>query len=134
MTHWAEKYIGQPYVKGEKDCYYWFRHIAKEQFGRDLPPLVAPMKNQTLYAARMLNGRTGTFHGFQMVAAPTDGDAAFMTTNGQTAHHMGMVVYVDGKMHVLHALEGAGVCADDLRTLRLNNLEIICFWGVANAD
>lgn len=82
MKHWAERYIGQQWTR-ERDCYYWFRKIMLEQFGRDIP---------------VVGDR------FVRVDVPIQGDAVFIG-NG----HIGIMVSVDNKMMVLHAAPTIGV-------------------------
>lgn len=37
MTHWAEKYIGQPYNRGDADCAHTLAQVRQEVFGLGVP-------------------------------------------------------------------------------------------------
>ena len=37
MTHWSEKYIGQPYVIGDADCAHTLAMVRREVFNEPVP-------------------------------------------------------------------------------------------------
>ena len=128
MTHWAVKYIGQPWT-GEHRCYDWFRQLSREQFGRDLPAIAVPEGlRDTLTAARWMNGKSEYFGCWNPTDTPVEGDGVFLSNNGTVSHHIGMVIYPGKKLMVLHALKDIGVVASDRAALRANNLRIMEFW------
>ncbi|WP_320055755.1 hypothetical protein [Desulfuromonas thiophila] len=127
MSHWALKYIGQPWTP-ECNCYEWFRRITREQFGRDLPPIGLPPDHLARRAARIMSAAADSLFGYHPTAHPTEGDAVFLSSNGRTSHHIGMVIFPGRKMQVLHALDGLGVVVSDLPALRANGLSIQGFW------
>ena len=131
MTHWAAKYVGGEYSV-EKDCYYWFRLISKEQFGRDLPSVIIPHKFKNFRAAKIMK-QGGESFGYKATLSPVDGDAVFLSGNGKTSHHVGMAVFSGKKLMVLHAIEGAGVIISDKTALRMSGLNIMGFWRYENS-
>lgn len=132
MPHWAAKYIGRPWTD-EHRCYDWFRQISREQFERDLPVIAVPNgRRDTLAAARWMNGQAEYFGCWHPTDTPAEGDGVFLSGNGQTSHHIGMVIYPGTKMMILHALENIGVVASDRAALAINNLRIMGFWAYDN--
>lgn len=91
MKHWAERYIGQKCTR-EQDCYYWFRRIMLEQFGRDIP---------------VVGDR------FVRVDVPIEGDAVFIGNA-----HIGIMVSVGEKMMALHAAPMMGVMLSALDQIK----------------
>lgn len=128
--HWAMKYIGRPWTE-ERHCYEWFRQITKEQFGREIPFVNTNAHNFVLLAARIMNSADKELFGYRPTQTPKEGDAVFLSGNGRTSHHIGMVIF-PGKMMVLHALEKVGVVASDVVTLKMNGLRIKGFWTYEN--
>ena len=47
MQHWAEKYIGKPWVNGEYDCWGLVRDVYKNELGVELSPIVTDATNIT---------------------------------------------------------------------------------------
>lgn len=92
VRHWAEQYIGKPWTQ-EHDCYYWFRKICLEQFGRDVPVIGAD---------------------YEQTDHPVEGDAVFIGPQ-----HIGMVIRIGIKMMVLHAVPGLGVTLGDLSRMKI---------------
>ena len=128
--HWAMKYIGQKW-EHEKDCFYWFRTIRKEQFNHDVPICGVDHTNLVLSASRILTGDVKGVFGYKQVDSPGEGDAVFMTQRN-TPHHVGMIIFPGGKMMVLHALEGIGVIVSDLMDLKMNGWKIVGYWSSEN--
>ena len=107
MTHWAEKYIGQPYNKGDSDCAHTLAKIRKEVFGLDVPTDIEVERK----ASRL--GRLGQM--VDLVAEygeptdnPQEGDAVLMLCKGRPSH-IGAYCIVNGEPCVLHAMESAGM-------------------------
>lgn len=115
MQHWAAEYIGQPWTNDTR-CYDWFRRISREQFGRDLPPVIVD-----------------PIAGYKPTNNPQEGAAAILSGFGPgPARHIGMVIFPGAngtKKMILHACQGAGVVASDMTSLRANNLKILGFWA-----
>ena len=107
MTHWAEKYIGQPYNRGDADCAHTLAKIRKEVFGLDVPTDIEVERK----ASRL--GRLGQL--VDLVAEygeptdnPQEGDAVLMLWKNRHSH-IGAYCIVNGEPCVLHAMESAGM-------------------------
>lgn len=118
--HWSSQYIGQPFVKDRMDCFYWFRRISLEQFGRSIAPLVVQPGRHTRCAMRLMqNPATPSQCGYVLTATPQEGDAQYLGRGG-TPHHLGMIITPEGRGSppwLLHAIEHSGVIAQPLYTL-----------------
>ncbi|GAB7082279.1 hypothetical protein [Megalodesulfovibrio paquesii] len=132
MAHWVEQYTGQPWTP-EQDCFYWFVRISREQFGRDIPGYMADHARLVHAAARALSGDLASHYPCQQTATPHDGDAALLTQH-RVPHHIGMVVWLKGKLHVLHALQNVGVVCSDRRSLQANGWHLAGFWTPLNKE
>jgi hypothetical protein len=128
--HWAEKYIGQKWTN-EKDCFWWYRHIKKEQFGRDVPICQVNHDHLVRSASRIMTGDIKDIFGYRQTDTPIEGDAVFLTQRNQP-HHLGMIVFSDKKMKILHALEGIGVILSDAIDLKINGWKIKGYWTDAD--
>ena len=121
---WAMEYIGKPYST-EQDCYYWFRKIQSEQFGREVPHLKV---GGARVAVRLMRGEFCDSVGWEKTDAPKDGDAVFMSQAERRNTHIGVAFHHKGKLMVIHALAGMGVVVSDVQGLRMNNLKISSYW------
>lgn len=130
MSHWAIQYIGQPW-RPDQDCLYWYRRIKRERFGREVPLCEVDRTRLTRSAARIMAGDIEAGFGYRKTATPVEGDAVFLSQRNQP-HHIGMVLLLDGKMHVLHALDGSGVVISDLHNLAVNGWNIAGYWTDEN--
>ena len=107
MTHWAEKYIGQPYNRGDADCAHTLAQVRQEVFGLGVPSDIEVERK----ASRL--GRLGQM--VDLVAEygertenPQEGDAVLMMCKGRPSH-IGAYCIVNGEPCVLHAMEAAGM-------------------------
>lgn len=129
MTHWTEQYLGFPYANGGDDpsgfnCWGFFRHVEREQFGIAAPEIAEPGKLSKLLrkvpaAAQAL--------GWEIVTAPRSGDAALMAHWKHPSHVGVWVDDVDGGS-VLHCLNGAGSVLHSRMHLLVANWRIIAFY------
>lgn len=134
MKHWTEKYLGQPWTP-EKNCYYWFRRVMEEQFGRKgLPPGEAVSEKEiTRLAARGFTEEAVRGCGWERVEdEPREGDAVYLTQGKICNTHIGVVFFRGGKRFVLHARKGAGVVVSDRHGLLLNCFRERGYWRYAN--
>ncbi|AGW12847.1 hypothetical protein [Megalodesulfovibrio gigas] len=130
--HWCARYLGGKWGETH-DCFSWFVVISREQFGRDIPNLWVDHTRLLSQAMRGLHD-PGQHYPCRPTETPKEGDAVLMT-QGQRAHHIGMVVFPGGdggRLHVLHALERIGVVCTDRRTLRVNGWKIVGYWTPAD--
>lgn len=128
--HWAGEYIGRKW-RHDQDCLYWYRRIKKEQFGRDVALCDVDHDRLLRSASRIMTGDVNNQFGYRQTASPIEGDAVFLSQRNQP-HHIGMLVVVDGKNQVLHALESAGVVLSDMDDLAMNSWTIKGYWTDAS--
>ena len=132
MSHWAMQYLGHPWTP-EHNCYYWFRKILVEQFGRDgLPPdVVVDEKGSTRLAMRELTNESIGRCGWIPTENAREGDAVLLA-EGKRSSHIGVVALIKEKLFVIHARKNTGVVLSDLLALKMNNLKITGFWAYEN--
>ena len=124
--HWASQYVGQKWTENS-DCFYWYRRIKREVFGRDVPICEVDHGRLVSSAARIMDSDiTGSF-GYRKTETAREGDAVFMSQRTRP-HHLGMAVILTSGLHVLHALEGSGVICSDMTDLKLNGWTINGYW------
>lgn len=132
---WITKYVGQRWTQ-EHDCGYWFRKIQKEQFGRDVPPICNVPDNPRVFAAnacrivKILKEKPDV-HGWRQTDIPKNGDAVLLALRTRP-HHIGVVIFVDGLLCVLHAVEQNGVVISTKSVLRQNHFRIDSYWTYGN--
>ena len=132
MSHWIMQYLGQPWTP-EQNCYYWFRKIMVEQFGRDgLPPnIVVSEQGSARVAMRELTSEAVKSYGWTQIETPREGDAVLLA-EGKRSSHIGVVVCIKEKLLVIHARKNTGVVLSDARALKSNNLKITGYWSHEN--
>ncbi|MDP1605015.1 MAG: NlpC/P60 family protein [Legionella sp.] len=129
MTHWTERYIGLPYLKGGDDlggfnCWGFFRHVEREHFGVRVPLIGAPDRLSKLLrkvpaAAEAL--------GWEKVDAPRGGDAVLMA-HWKHPSHVGIWVDDIEPASVLHCVDGAGSVLHSLAHLRIAAWRVIAWY------
>ena len=129
MKYWPQKYIGGKWTN-EKDCLGWFVEIQRNEFGRELPPdLVPPGTSGACAAMRMMGTDIGDRAGWIRAKTIKDGDALFLSQGRTRPHHLGVAAVINGKVWVVHALEGGvGVVCSTLAELRQNFWEVKEIW------
>ena len=123
--HWAEAYIGRPYVAGRHDCADFVADVLRERFGRTL---VLPAYGES--CSRAPSGATVRAWDRQIAAlkgvfavrttAPREGDGVLMAAAARRrsiGHHLGIWCAVAGEPYVLHCLKGVGSIFHPLRDL-----------------
>jgi ribosomal protein L39E len=124
---WVEKYIGKKWTQ-EQNCGYWFRLIQKEEFNRNIPVICNTPNTpnrfllNTVRLMKQVKTNSSCF-GWQITNDPISGDAALlaMRTN---IHHIGIVVFIDNELQILHAVETCGVILSTLSNLNQNQFNI----------
>ena len=122
--HWAEAYVGRPYVEGAHDCVDFVTAVLRERFGRTLalPVHAATLKARDaqiaglkgVYAVRVAPEAPGA------PAAPREGDGVLMAAAARRrslGQHIGIWCAVGGEPYVLHCLKGVGSILHPLRDL-----------------
>lgn len=122
-AHWAEKYIGQPYVPHTGDCAALVAQV-RVDLGLRVPDDAAVQRavsrlgraGQAADAVLLWGHRTD---------CPEDGDVVLMLCAGRPSHFGAWVDDINGEPHVLHALENVGhVVLTRVRDLPLTGLVI----------
>ena len=127
--HWAEKYVGRPWVAGGRgpdafDCWGLFRWIQRHHYGCEVPEVPVD--------AGDLRGIVQTFNGhperrrWERVHVPCDGDGVLMRRSRHPVH-VGIWLDVDGG-GVLHCAQGIGVVFQKSADLVLGGWRIEGFY------
>jgi hypothetical protein len=125
IEHWVDRFVGQPYSV-ERDCYFWFREIQREVFGRDVPFLGV---GGPRVAARLMRGDYPMSIGWGPTDSPRDGDAVFLSQSKKINTHIGVACIIRGRLMVVHALKDLGVIVSDAHGLRANGLAVKGYWS-----
>ena len=141
-SHWAESYIGRPYVEGRHDCADFVVAVMREYFGRELTlPAhgagtrawdrqiaalkgvyavhVAPEARGTMGAPEA-RGTMGAPEARGTMGMPREGDGVLMAAAARRhslGHHIGIWCAVGGEPYVLHCLKGVGSILHPVRDL-----------------
>lgn len=107
MAHWAEQYVGQPYIKGDADCARLLCRVRREVFGLPVPN-EAEVDRAASALGRVAQMEDGVEAFGERVDEPADGDAVLMLCRGRPSH-IGVFCLVDGERCVLHAQENLGM-------------------------
>ena len=121
MSHWAERYIGTPWVAGDSDCWNLARRVWAEHFGQQVPA-VAVDAASPLAGRRAI--READMSQWDEVPQPLEGDAVLMA-KGALPCHVG--IWLDFGA-VLHSIEGAGVVCTPRRRLHDIGFRIVGFY------
>jgi len=114
--HWAEAYVGRPYVEGRHDCADFVAAVLRERFGRTLalPAYGAGVRAQDRQIAALKSVYA------TRTTAPQEGDGVLMTAAGRArsiGHHIGIWCTVGAEPYVLHCLKGTGSILHPVRDL-----------------
>ena len=127
--HWAEAWLGRPWVAGEHDCADFVVDVLRKQFGRalDMPVHAESVRGWDRQIAALRSEYA------LPTIAPQDGDGVLMHARGARRlrrYHLGLWADVGGVAHVLHCQDGAGSILHPIRdlTLRALDLEGIYRW------
>jgi cell wall-associated NlpC family hydrolase len=110
MSHWAERYVGMPWVPGESDCWSVARRIWREQFQMEVEALPVDPRDP-LNTRRAIREGMGPWAEVQQ---PFEGDAVLMA-QGRVPGHVGIWLSPGA---VLHSIEAAGVIVTPLHRLQ----------------
>jgi len=118
MTHWAEKYIGEPWIAGENDCWSFARKVWREQFGIDVPMVDVDACSRIACSRAFQNhDERGSWI---PVTAPQEGDAALIGKSTRPSH---VGIFVENG--VLHSVQGVGVVFSSLMALSLTGFHVL---------
>ena len=114
--HWAEAYVGRPYVEGRHDCAHFVVAVLRERFGREI---ALPTHGD---GVRAWDAQIAALKGAYAAptAPPREGDGVLMAAAARRrsiGHHIGIWCAVGGEAYVLHCLRGTGSILHPLRDL-----------------
>jgi cell wall-associated NlpC family hydrolase len=134
-AHWTELYLGLPYEEGGQgpqafDCWGFFRHVQRAEFGRDLQPVVSA--EGLLRIARTLGEESAARHGWMPTSAPRSGDGVWMA---HLTHPTHVGIFVDDVAGgaVLHCVSGAGSVLHSRTHLEIARWRIAGFYRYGGA-
>jgi hypothetical protein len=115
-SHWADRYLGEPWVAGSHDCWLFARRVWSERFGWHVPALEVDALDRL--ASLRAFAEHHEYRHWAAVDAPAstlcEGDACLMGKSHR-ASHIGVVIQIPGAgsgcsgLGVLHCLQGSGV-------------------------
>jgi hypothetical protein len=126
QNFWFDKYKGRSWEE-KGDCFGWFKYWRKNHFNDEMASIPVDHGRLVLSATRILTGDVTGVFGWEQTDTPKEGDAVFLSQR-KHPHHVGMVVFPGGRMHILHALEGIGVVLSDNLNLITNGWKNKGFW------
>ena len=132
-SHWAESYVGRPYVEGAHDCADFVVAVMREHFGRELTlpahgagtrawdRQIAALKGvYAVHVAPEARGSTVAPEARGTMGTPREGDGVLMAAAARRhslGHHIGIWCAVAGEPYVLHCLKGVGSILHPIRDL-----------------
>ena len=121
--YWWEQYLGLPW-ETDRDCFHWFMLWRQEHFAKHGPIKVDSQDRAKVQnAIRFLSLSHCAAYGWRLTEHPVEGDAALLSRS-KHPHHIGMIVFVDGHMKILHAVEGGSVVVSSRQELLINGWKI----------
>lgn len=128
MTHWAFGLIGRPYVRGASgpdsfDCWGLVRHVFRERLNIEMP-FVAVGHEGNLRAIR----RAVAVSGWEPVRGRSPKEWDIVTMRSPWGPHVGVMVAANGRLLILHAIQGIGVCAQGLDELPIYGYQAVRLW------
>lgn len=132
---WIDKYLGKRWTE-EQDCGYWFRKIQKEQFGRDVPVICRvpdSPRGLLMQSVKLMENikKNPNKVGWKKTDIPIEGDAAMLAMRTHT-HHIGIVIFINNRLYILHAVKTCGIVKSSISTLRQNFFRIEGFYTYGN--
>ena len=124
MTHWALRYIGDPWVAQEHDCWAFARRVWREQFGMEVPAIDVDACNM-LACVRAFSSHPEKARWYH-VDTPKEGDAVLLSQSKHPSH-VGVWIDADGG-GVLHCIEGGGVVFQTVSSLRVSGWHTLEFY------
>ena len=133
MTHFANKYIGCPWVAGAQgpdsfDCWGFVRFVLLHEYGYNVPPVnINP--NNLRDVLRAFHADLA-FQAFVEVDKPQDGDVVLMR-QAKNPVHAGLWLDIDGG-GILHCVRRSGVVFQNIASLNLSGWFIDSYYRVKN--
>lgn len=123
--HWAEKYIGKPWVNGAQgpdafDCWGFVRHVFLEERGIDLPVLEIDADKPLAIRHAIAGEKIAAAWSPVEQADLIDFDVVLLS---QANHPDHVGVWVDGAL--LHCVRGAGVVYQTAQAVKRSGWNIV---------
>ena len=121
-AHWASDLIGQPWTH-ERNCWWLVRHVFKTQLDIDMP-VVNVEQVDTPENVSAIKRASATSGWRPASGALQEWDIVLM--RGPMGRHVGVMVAANGKLGLLHSIEGDGVCwhtMDEVQRMGYGNFE-----------
>jgi len=131
MTHFANKYIGRPWVAGAQgadafDCWGFVRFVLANEYAVSVPPVnINPNNLRDVLTAFH---KDLAFKAFVQVDKPIDGDVVLLR-QAKNPVHAGLWLDIDGG-GVLHCVRESGVVFQNIRSLNLAGWFLDSFYRV----
>lgn len=133
QMHWATELIGVSYGAGACgpdafDCWGLVRYVFRTVHGIDMPVVsVGRVGDESAENVAAIK-RAAEVSGWRPSSdtAPAEHDIVLM--NSPTGRHVGVVVYANGALLLLHCSEGLGVCVQPLADLARMGFTGFTFW------
>ena len=129
MTHFANKYIGLPWVAGAQgpdcfDCWGFVRWVLFHEYGVIVPRVnVNPDNLRNVLTAFL---KDPAFQAFKKVSQPLDGYVVLLSQSKNPVH-CGLWLDIDGG-GVLHCERGIGVVFQNKKSLFLSGWTLYSFY------
>ncbi len=122
--HWAAKYVGEPWVSSDNDCWAFARKVWREQFGISVPAVDVDACSR-LACSRAFAGH-GEVANWSLVDLPQEGDGVLIGKNKRPSH-VGVFV-ASGSGSILHCVQGVGVLCQDIKSMELMGFRALGFY------
>jgi hypothetical protein len=126
MRHWASKYLGKPYIKGQQDCWTVFCDIQNNTFDKNVGQLMFGDIDSLAARKQFLNNPLR--QRFKQVTLPVEGCAVFMS-KGKYTSHIGTYI-AKGQGRVIHAVEQSGTIIQTLTELKNHGWNVVGFYVI----
>lgn len=126
--HPAAALIGLPYVRGGEgpetfDCWGLVRFWFREYLGAALPPIAIGSNVDQATSIRQVDEA-----GWRPVNDRGGKENDIVLMEGSGGLHVGAMIEADGRLLLLHAVEGVGVCAQPLADAERAGFHSTTFW------
>lgn len=128
MKHWACDLIGHPHT-AQENCWWLVRKVFREQLGIEMPHIDVDLRDSPENVGAIK--RAAEMSGWKPSQDPLPRPWDIVLMTGPTGRHVGVMLEVNGGLHVLHSVSGAGVCLQRLADLRLAGFRDFEFWRQA---
>jgi hypothetical protein len=121
MEAWPIKYIGEPWIRGEHDCWCFARRVWLEQFGIDVPPVDVDALS-TLSVMRTIRDGDHLLS-WTKINEPEEGCGVLMGKSDRPSH-VGIWSGLDGGK-ILHCVQGRGVVFTGMQSLQIMGYRVL---------